>query len=64
MAEARTTAAYNVGYEAGKQGRAPSCFPTYYGSGVEKKMQAAFVRGYVKGQLDTKKKSQSAFICK
>lgn len=50
--------AYRAGYQAGKEQRAPSCYPAYYGVGVKKELQTEFMRGYIKGQSDAKKEAK------
>ena len=49
-----TKEAFNAGVAAGRENRAPSCYPTLYGPGVDKALQAAFIRGYVTGQKTAK----------
>ena len=51
-----TREAYRFGFNCGKDGRAPSCYPMYYGPGATatKEQKAAFVRGYVAGMKSAK----------
>ncbi|MBQ9240544.1 MAG: hypothetical protein IJ164_04285 [Duodenibacillus sp.] len=50
--------AYRAGYNAGREQRAPSCFPNYYGTGVKKELQAEFIRGYAKGQIEARRAAE------